>query len=218
MDVPRAAGALTCEVQSDAIEEWMTFFDHGASGVRGAATVTAGVDFAGGAWTRGTVAVQALGLDVHGLPVEKLTAGASSADGREVVVTAECRLNETNTLSAKGNVNLIGDQTFAASWSADCRDLATVPTSARSGLPWPTAGIVASSGAVDGTLKAVRAQHWAGLNVSATVEASALKVRAASLQSARLQVRATGGTIELETLAVELDEKNSVTGRGTVTG
>ena len=218
MDVPRAAGALTCEVQSDAIEEWMTFFDHGVSGVRGAATVTAGVDFAGGAWTRGTVAVQALGLDVHGLPVEKLTAGASSADGREVVVTAECRLNETNTLSAKGNVNLIGDQTFAASWSADCRDLATVPTSARSGLPWPTAGIVASSGAVDGTLKAVRAQHWAGLNVSATVEASALKVRAASLQSARLQVRATGGTIELETLAVELDEKNSVTGRGTVRG
>ena len=218
MDVPRAAGGMTCEVQSDAIEEWMTFFEDGPSGVRGAATVTAGIDFAGGAWTRATVAVQAVGLDIHGLPVEKLTAGVSSADGREVVATAECRLNENNTLSAKGTLTLTGDQTFAASWNADCRDLATVPTSVRSGLPWPTAGIVASSGAVEGTLKSVREHQWAGLNASATVDASALKVRDASLKSARLQVRATGGTMELETMAVELDEKNSVTGRGSVRG
>ena len=69
-----------------------------------------------------TAGVQAVGLDVHGLPVEKLTAGVSSADGREVVATAECRLNETNTLSAKGTLTLTGDQEFAASWNADCRD------------------------------------------------------------------------------------------------
>jgi autotransporter translocation and assembly factor TamB len=204
------------EFDSPAVEAWLP----ASAAVRGRASGRVEVSVAQRALTGATASVEGTSLVVQGLPVERVTAVVTTTDGGQMQFEADGRLNATNTLAATGGLGLRGEQAFEVAWKVDCGDLATVPVEARAGLPWPSAGTLASRGAAKGSLAAVRARDWARLNGAAEVDASSLKVRDGVLESLRLRAQASDGAVNVDDLGVRFDAQNSIaaTGRMGLTG
>lgn len=207
--VVSAAGQGAMEFQVPALEAWVT-----PTAVRGRASGRVQAAFADRVLTSATATVESAGVVVAGLPVEQLTTRVTTTDGGRLQVAAEARLSGANRAEASGWLDLRGDRPFEMKWTADCRNLAAVPVEARAGLPWPTAGTVAATGTATGSLAAVGARDWGRLAGAAEVEATALKIRDASLESLRLQARGRDGGVEVGELNVRWDNENMLTGAG----
>jgi len=213
-EVVAAGGRASLEFEVPAVEAWMPE----AVAVRGRAVGRAEADFTGGALTAATAVVDAAGVVVAGLPVERLTTRVTTGDGGRLQVAVDARLEGENGAEARGWLELRGDRPFEVTWKADCRDLATIPVEVRAGIPWPTAGTVVTTGTATGSLAAVAARDWGRLTGTAEVEATSLKIREASLAAMRLRARGRDGGLDVEELNVRLDDENGMSGSGRLAG
>ncbi len=212
MDIAASRGEVAVEMETVALEEWLP----ARSAVQGHVVARADAGFAARALTEIRATATGSSMMIHGLPVQQLTANATTPDGKQFRAQAEAQLNEDNSLRAEGGFDLRDDQAFEVSWQAACRDLATVPVEARGELPWPTAGTIESAGALSGLLKPVREGDWSRLRGQATLDAAGIVMREAPLESLRLRAAVDDGVANVQEFAAHFDAQNNVTGAATI--
>ncbi|RYD35946.1 MAG: hypothetical protein EOP86_07240, partial [Verrucomicrobiaceae bacterium] len=164
-----------------------------------------------------STSVNAVDLVLSGVPVESVQAQAQLAGQLLKLERAAVRINAQNTLSASGQLELTEPRPWSAKWQVDCADLASVPVEVKSGGLWPSSGRVTSNGEATGSLQELKAKDWAALTATVSLDADAVKIRDATLQSLRLRANSAGGTATLDELALKLDGANQARASATVT-
>lgn len=140
---------------------------------------------------------------------------ASLRDNKIELRKCEVKLDERNQLQATGTMDLAGEKPLSLAWTASLTDLAAAWQWAdRADIPPPEAGTIALEGKANATVEDLQQRQWDQVTAETSLSVAGLKMREAVCESLQLKASMSVGRVNVESLALRINEANQLAVNG----